>query len=143
MNSILAIMGLVDNDTNQPKSDKPVVLLVEDDLLLVKMYQSKFSMEGFDFITAQDGEAGLAAILEKKPNFVILDVMMPKLSGLDVLAKMRANPTTSKIPVLMLTNLTQEAEAKRAVELGAKEYLIKAELTPKEVVEKVKEYLSS
>lgn len=120
---------------------KPVILLVEDDPLLVKMYVTKFSMEGYQIETAGDGEAGLKKAIELKPDFLILDVMMPKMSGTDMLTKLRQTPEGKDTPVLVLTNLTQQEEAVKLQALGVKEYLVKAMLTPAEVVEKVRKYL--
>lgn len=120
---------------------KPTVLLIEDDLLLVKMYQTKFTLEGFNCLVANDGEEGLKLALENGVDFIILDIMLPKLSGLDVLEKLQQDPKGKEIPVVVLTNLTQQEEAQKALALGAKEYLIKANLTPKDVVEKVRQYL--
>ncbi len=120
---------------------KHTVLLVEDDPLLVKMYQTKFTMEGFNVLIAGDGLQGLALAQENKIDCMILDIMMPKLSGIDMYQKVRAlglNP-----PTIFLTNLTQGEDAKKAIELGAKEYLIKANLTPGEIVLKIKSYLGS
>ena len=118
-----------------------MILLVEDDPLLVKMYKAKFTNEGYGVIGALDGEAGLNLALKGGIDIIILDVMMPKLSGIDLLARLRQDDRGKDIPVLMLTNLTQEEEAKKALSLGAKEYLIKANLTPSQVVEKVRKYI--
>lgn len=120
----------------------PKILLVEDDPLLVKMYSTKFSTDGFNVLTASDGEQGLKTALAEHPDFIILDVMMPKLSGIDMLTKLKQDPQGAQIPVLVLSNLSQEQEAKRALDLGAKEYLVKANFTPSEVVTKVRAYLA-
>lgn len=120
---------------------KPVVLLIEDDLLLVKMYKTKFLNEGFQILTAGDGEIGLKLALEQKVDFIILDVMMPKMSGLDFLSQLRQKPKGQNIPVIVLSNLAQQEKAKKALKLGAKEFLIKASLTPGQVVAKVRQYL--
>ena len=118
------------------------ILLVEDDPLLVKMYTAKFEKEGFDVIFAEDGEDGLKKALSENADILLLDVMMPKLSGIDMLSKLRADPKGKSIPVIVFSNLSQEEEAKKALELGAKEYLIKANLTPSQVLEKIKKYLN-
>lgn len=122
-------------------ANKPTVLLIEDDSLLVKMYETKFVSEGFEVLTAIDGQAGLALTKAKLPKVIVLDMMMPKLSGLDFLTQLSQDPNGKKIPVIVLTNLSKEEEAKKALALGAKEYLIKASLTPGQIVEKVKQYL--
>ena len=117
------------------------VLLIEDDPLLIKMYTTKFQSEGFTVLAAQDGQAGLDTALKHKPNVILLDVMMPKLSGIEVLTKLKQSEVTKDTPVLVFSNLSQEDQAKEVLALGAKEYLVKANLTPGEVVQKVKQYL--
>jgi len=133
---------MTDQAINQtPK--KPLILLIEDDSLLIKMYQAKFIAEGFEVIIASEGESGLKMALENPVSFIILDVMMPKLSGLEVLEKLRQDPKGKIIPVVVLSNLDQEEKSKKAVQLGAKEFLVKANFTPAQIVEKVRKYLGS
>jgi DNA-binding response OmpR family regulator len=122
---------------------KHKILIVEDDPLLTKMYTTKFITEGFEVASAADGEEGLSKATANHPDFIILDVMMPKLSGIDMLSRLRATEIGKNIPVIVLSNLSQEEEAKKALALGAKEYLIKANFTPSEVVTKVRMYLPS
>lgn len=117
------------------------VLLVEDDPLIIKMYKAKFVHEGFEVLTAEDGVTGLEVSLNGRPDFIVLDIMMPQLSGLDLLEKLRQDPKGKDIPVIILTNLTEKEEEQRAISLGVKEYLLKANLTPGDIVEKVKKYL--
>ena len=124
-----------------PKSSGPIVLLIEDDSLLSRMYKTKFSIEGFQVLVADDGEKGLKMAEEQKVDFIILDIMMPKISGLDLLAQLRLDPKGKNIPVIVLSNLAQEEKMKKAISLGAKEFLIKANVTPRDVVSKVKQYL--
>ena len=133
---------MTDQAINQtPK--KPLILLIEDDSLLIKMYKAKFIAEGFEVIIASEGESGLKMALENPVSFIILDVMMPKLSGLEVLEKLRQNPKGKIIPVIVLSNLDQEEKSKKAIQLGAKEFLVKANFTPAQIVEKVRKYLGS
>jgi len=117
------------------------IVLLEDDPLLIKMYKDKFATEGFELLAADDGETGLALIKKELPLVIVMDIMMPKKSGLEVLKSLNESETTKNIPAIVLTNLSQENEAKKALQLGAKEYLTKAALTPGEVVAKVKKYL--
>ncbi len=126
----------------QEKQGAAMVLLIEDDPLLTKMYKAKFTTEGFNVLVAQDGEEGLKMALENNPDIILLDIMMPKLSGLDLLSKLREDPKGKDVPVIILTNLTQQKEAQRALDLGAKEFMVKANLTPGQVVEKIKKYLN-
>ncbi len=122
-------------------SSKPTVLLVEDDPLLTKMYKSKFESEGFIFLTANDGVEGLEKAQKEKIDIIILDLMMPKMSGIDLLSNLRSGSKGKNIPVIVLTNLTQVEEKQQALDLGVKEYLVKANQTPGQIVEKIKMYL--
>lgn len=122
--------------------EQKTILIVEDDPLLVKMYSTKFTKEGFKVIDAQDGEEGLKIAKSSKFDFMILDVMMPKMSGIDMLTNLRADPNYKETPVIVLTNLTQKEEAVKVQSLNVKEYLVKANFTPSEVVAKVKQYLA-
>ncbi|EKD62577.1 MAG: Response regulator receiver protein [uncultured bacterium] len=117
------------------------VLIVEDDPLLAKMYKTKFVSEGFDVTTAEDGEVGLKSALEARPDFMILDIMMPRLSGIELLKKLRQSTGGVDIPVIVLSNLSEKKEMEEAKNLGVKEFLIKSNLTPKDIVEKVRGYL--
>jgi len=117
------------------------ILIVEDDPLLVRMYQTKFTMEGYSVITAGDGMEGLEKVTKEKPDFLIMDVMMPRMSGLELLAEIRKNPSTAHIPALMLSNLGQPEQVEKARALGVKEFLLKANYTPSQIVAKVKQYL--
>jgi len=118
------------------------ILIVEDDPFLSQMYSTKLTTSGYEIDTAEDGEKAINLILELNPSFILLDIMLPKFSGLDLLAQIKHNPTTTNIPVIALTNLAQKEEAQKALSLGAKEYLVKAMFTPEEVVDKVKQYLN-
>lgn len=129
------------NQPLQPTSARPTILLIEDDPLLIKMYSTKFAKEGFEVLNAHDGEEGLRMALDNKVDFMIVDVMMPKLSGSDMLVSLRQSEKGKSIPAIVLSNLTQQEEAAKLQSLGVKEYLVKANLTPSEVVEKVKKYL--
>lgn len=119
------------------------ILLVDDDPLLVRMYQKKLENDGYTVATATDGEAGLSKVAEFLPDLILLDIMMPKLNGLIVLKKLKENAQTAKIPVIMLTNVgSSDEDAERGLELGAVAYLVKAVNRPSTVVSKVKEILS-
>ena len=125
-----------------PTGQKPKILLVEDDTLLIKMYKTKFEMEGFEILVAQDGESGLQIALNSDIDFIILDVMLPKISGLDLLEKLRQDPRKKDLKVIFLSNLNNPQDAQKAFNLGAKEYLLKSNLTPSEIVKKVHQYLN-
>lgn len=124
------------------KSEKPpVILIVEDDPILLKMYSEKFTFEGFSVLNARDGEEALKVAVESSPDIILLDIMLPKMSGTDFLEKYRGVNSGKNTPVLALTNLAEEEEKQKALKLGVKEYLVKAMQNPEQVVEKIKKYL--
>jgi CheY-like chemotaxis protein len=117
------------------------VLLVEDDDMMLRMYKKVFTFGGFEVIVAENGEDGLARAKETKPDLIILDVMMPKMNGLELLDKLKDDPKLKQIPTVMLTNLGMDHEIKKALDRGALLYLIKNEHDPKKVFEMVKELI--
>lgn len=118
---------------------KKTILLVEDDEFLAELYGTKLSLEGYEVLLANDGEKGLKMIKEKKPNLILLDIILPKMDGFEILKAMKLEKTVKDIPVILLTNLSQKDEVKKGLDLGAKDYLIKAHFMPSEVVKKIKE----
>ena len=120
------------------KSDKAKTLLVEDDSFLLSMYTVKFELEGFSVITAEDGEKGLSLVKKESPDIILLDIMLPKKDGFEVLRELKNDENTKTIPVILLTNLSQKNEVTQGLSLGANDYLIKAHFMPSEVVEKIK-----
>ncbi|MFA5358972.1 MAG: response regulator [Patescibacteria group bacterium] len=124
------------------EGDKKTILLVEDDTFLAGMYKTKFEMENFNVILAEDGFKGFQLAKEKAPDIILLDILLPKMDGFEVLEKVRASGDTKKIPVIMLTNLGQKEDVKKGFDLGADGYLIKAHFMPSEVVEKIKSVLA-
>ncbi|OGF99122.1 hypothetical protein A2Y99_02610 [Candidatus Gottesmanbacteria bacterium RBG_13_37_7] len=119
-----------------------VILIVEDDPLMSRMYQKIFSFEGYQVETATDGEQGLEKARNLKPTLILLDIMMPKMNGLQVLEKLKADPDLKKIPVVMLTNLAGSQDAETALSKGAVKYIVKSEYEPKQVTNMVKEILA-
>jgi DNA-binding response OmpR family regulator len=117
------------------------ILLVEDDPFLLNMYVTKFEMEGFSVVVADDGEKGVKSAVKELPDIILLDIMLPKMNGFEVLEKIKGADETKKIPVILLTNLSQKDEIEKAASLGAVDYLIKAHFMPSEVVEKIKKVL--
>jgi len=122
--------------------EKQTILLVEDDVFLSGMYKTKFELEGYNVITAEDGFKGFQAAKETHPDIILLDILMPKMDGFEVLQKIRASDDTKHIPVILLTNLGQKDDVKKGLTLGADGYLIKAHFMPSEVMTKVKSVLS-
>lgn len=121
---------------------KKVILIVEDDPVLSKMYTEKFTFEGFSVVRALDGEEAYKVAMETPIDVILLDVMIPKMSGIDFLEKFRKEAKGKDIVVIVLTNLADDNEKKRALGLGVKEYLVKAMQTPEQVVTAVKKYLN-
>ncbi len=117
------------------------ILLVEDDTFLIEMYNTKFELEGFSVTTASDGEEGVKLAKKDDPDIILLDILLPKLDGFGVLEQLKATKKTKDIPVILLTNLGQKEDVKRGLDLGAKDYLIKAHFMPSEVVAKIREIL--
>ena len=118
------------------------VLIVEDDPLMSRMYQKIFTFEGYEVVMAGNGEEGLEKAKSDKPTVILLDVMMPKMNGLQMLEKLKLDPTSKSIPVIMLTNLAGEKDAEMALSKGAVKYIVKSEYEPKQVVDMVKEILA-
>ncbi len=122
---------------------KNKILIIEDDPFLADIYATKFNQEGFSVGIAADGELGFKKIQEEKPDIVLLDIVLPKMDGLEVLKKAKEAPELKSIPIVLLTNLGQEGEIKRGLEAGAIQYLIKAHHAPGEVVNLVKKILEN
>ncbi len=118
------------------------ILIVEDDPLISRMYQKIFTFQKYEVEVAADGEEGLAKVPVVKPTIILLDVMMPKLNGLQVLEKLKADPNTKNIPVVMLTNLSGQQDAEAALAKGAVKYIIKSEHEPKEIADIITEIIA-
>jgi len=127
---------------NQPQ--KKTVLIVEDDSFLSDMYQTKFSVSGYNVLLAQNGMQCLELLRNNTsaPDIALLDVVMPKMDGLELLELLKKDDRTKNIPIILLTNLGQDKDVKKGLEMGADMYLIKAHYTPSQVVEKVEEILN-
>ncbi len=114
------------------------ILLVDDDMTLREMYTERLKTEGFQVVTAKDGEEALQIATESHPNVILLDIMMPKINGLDVLKKLKEQSETKDIPVIVLTALIQDRERMESVTRGADDYIVKSETMPGEVIQKVR-----
>jgi len=117
------------------------ILIIEDDALLSRMYHTIFSTNNYEVALATDGEDGLLKARKEQPTLILLDIMMPKLNGLEVLERLKSDPEVREIPVVVLTNLAGNNDVQAALELGAVRYLIKSENKPKQVEEAVLEIL--
>ncbi|HJP95913.1 MAG TPA: response regulator [Candidatus Saccharimonadales bacterium] len=117
------------------------ILLVEDDDALASVYQVRLQAEGFDVRRVENGEDALAAAISYKPDLVLLDVMMPKVSGFDVLDILRNTPETANLKIVILTALSQESDKKRAYDLGVDDYLVKSQVVITDVIDRIKQHL--
>lgn len=122
-------------------ADTATVLVVEDEQTLLKTIEFTLKDNKYNVLTAMDGELASQIIAEKKPDIVLLDILLPKKNGLDVLRDMKNDPATKDIPVLLLTNLSDEASISEGVVLGARGYFVKADMSLDEVAEKVADTL--
>ncbi|MEK7530256.1 MAG: response regulator [Patescibacteria group bacterium] len=121
------------------------LFIAEDDPLMSRMYEKAFRLGGHEVTMAFDGEEALASLqkMDPKPVLILLDVMMPKMSGFDVLRKLKEDEKMKAIPVIMLTNLAGQQDAEKGLELGAVTYLVKSQYKPQQVVKKVEEIMQA
>lgn len=117
------------------------ILLVEDDSNLREIYGARLEAEGYEILTANDGEEALAIAVKEKPDLIITDIMMPKISGFDMLDILRTTPETKDVKVIVMTALSQDDDRKRGTDLGADQYIVKSQVTLDDVVTIVKEAL--
>jgi len=123
------------------RTKKPTILIIEDDADLLELYSIKFKQEGFLPIEAKNGREGLEEIKKKKPDIILLDILMPKMDGFEFLKTLKEEMKILDIPIVILSNLSQEFEIQEGYRLSAVRYLVKANYTPEEVVEEVKQVL--
>ena len=117
------------------------ILFIEDESALQKTFGEILKQEGYEMIPALDGEVGLRLAKDKKPDLILLDLILPRIHGFDVLKKLKEDKETKEIPIIVLTNLEGISDVDKAIELGATTYLVKAQYTLEEVVEKIKKAL--
>jgi DNA-binding response OmpR family regulator len=117
------------------------ILLVEDDDSLATVYSGRLTAEGFDVRRVANGEEALATALSYKPDLIVLDVMMPKVSGFDVLDILRNTPETANLKIVMLTALSQESDKQRAESLGVDDFLVKSQVVIADVIDRIKHHL--
>lgn len=118
------------------------ILIIEDDFFIRELYERQFTKEGFQVISSEDGPTGLVLANQENPALILLDIMLPKLNGLDLLRTLKTKEETKEIPVILLTNLGQESVIKEGFELGAESYLIKSAYTPSQIIDEVKNFLN-
>ena len=117
------------------------ILMVEDDDALASVYQTRLQAENFNVRRVKNGEDALASTLEYKPDLILLDVMMPKVSGFDVLDILRNTPETANVKIIMLTALSQDSDKEKAESLGVDDYLVKSQVVIADVIEKIKQHI--
>ncbi len=133
-------MGDTDNKTDA--QNKKVVLIIEDDQFLVRLYQLELAKKGLETWVATDGATAVALLAKESPNAVLLDLMLPGgMNGFDVLSAIRANEKWKNVPVIIVSNLGQEEDMKRAETLGVKDYTIKANMHLNDIIERVAKYV--
>lgn len=117
------------------------ILIIEDEEIMVGLLRKKLTEEGYQVSVARDGKEGLKIMREVMPDLILLDIIMPKMGGFEVMEEMGKEPELKKIPVVVISNSGQPVELDKAQKLGAKDWLIKTEFDPREVIEKVKKYI--
>jgi DNA-binding response OmpR family regulator len=121
--------------------DKKTILLVEDDSFVSDIYSMKLNAEGFNVVLARNGMEALKKLEEVVPDLILLDIIMPYVSGLEVLQKIKSKENLKKIPVILLTNVSEKEKIEEALGIGANDYLIKSHFTPSEVLNKINSFL--
>lgn len=122
-------------------SDKKTILLVEDDIFVSDIYQTKLGKEGFQVLVAENGMEAVKKLESSIPDLILLDIVMPYMDGMEVLRKLKEKKEWKDIPVMLLTNLSDKEKVDEGMGLGASDYLIKSHFTPSEVVAKVRSLL--
>jgi two-component system phosphate regulon response regulator PhoB len=120
----------------------PRILFIEDEPDHIALYKTKLEMEGFEFVSALNSQEALEAIARGKPDLILLDILLPgEENGLDILDKLKKNAGTKTIPTVVFTNFDEKEFKERASNLGANDFVLKAEVTPQEMVDKIREIL--
>jgi len=116
------------------------ILLIEDEKILSEMYQDKFTKAGFEVSVASEAKEGLEIAKKEKPDLIVLDILLPRENGITFLTWLRNEPEVSLLPVVAFSNYDDPEIKKQAIKLGVKEYLIKTNYTPQEIINKIKDY---
>jgi DNA-binding response OmpR family regulator len=130
------------DNTQMSGSQPKKILLVEDDEGLAQVYITRMEVDGFEVKRVPNGEDALATAVEYKPDLILLDIMMPKVNGFDVLDILRNTPETTNVKIIMLTALSQEADLKKAQEMGVDDYIVKSQVVIADVVDRIKKHLA-
>lgn len=119
------------------------ILLIEDDKDQILLYQTKFELSGYAFAAAENGAEGLAKAETEKPDLILIDLLMPGMDGIEVLAKLKQNPTTKDIPALIVTNLDKHELARKAMALGALDFIVKSKIPLREMMSRIENHLKA
>jgi CheY-like chemotaxis protein len=120
---------------------KPKILIIEDEAFLIDMYEMKFKQDGYEVLRAMDAMTGIELAKSTRPDLILLDIVMPGTSGFEVLKELKGQPEYKSIPILIFSNLGQKEEIDQGLALGANGYIVKSDLTPRQLVEKVGDML--
>lgn len=120
---------------------KTKIAIIEDDLAIVQMYKTKFEKDGYEVETAGDGQTGLQLVTQFQPDVILLDLMMPSMNGFDMLQRLRQQPGGRDAKVVVLTNMGDTETATKVFKMAANDYIVKAEMTPKQVEDRIKKLL--
>lgn len=123
-------------------ADKKNILIIEDDRFLSSLLRARFEKDGFGIFQAFDGDEAIKLLKQNKPNLVLLDLIMPRVSGFEVLEAISLNPEMKKVPVVILSNLAQESDVQKAKQLGAAEYFVKIRVSINALVKKIEDMLA-
>ena len=126
----------------QTKDEKIKILLIEDEKEVAELYKLKLTLDGYEVITAENGQEGLDKANSYRPELIFLDIKMPEMDGFEVLKKLRATARTRDIPVVVLSNFDEQDLIEKGLTLGANEYLIKSQFTPEDISNKIKSWVS-
>ncbi|MEI6266942.1 MAG: response regulator [bacterium] len=118
------------------------ILIIEDDRYISKMYQLKLSLDGFDVQVAENGRVGVERLKNIRPDIVLTDILMPEMDGFEVIQSIKSDNEYKNIPILIMSNLSQEDHIQKGISLGALGYIVKSQITPSGVVDKIKEILA-
>jgi len=117
------------------------ILIIEDEEVLLNVLKNKLERQGYEALTAENGEVGLKMIEEQKPDLVLLDILMPKMDGMQVMAELSKKGILPKLPIIVISNSGQPVEIDKAKDYGIRDFLVKAEFDPQEVIDKIKKHL--
>lgn len=132
---------LVSDQSKPSRNSKPLILLVEDEQFLCRLLMKKLEISGFTVRQAFDGESGLQSVEQEKPDLILLDLLLPGIDGFEVLRRLKADERFKDIPIIVLSNLGEHVDIEKAKQIGAVEYLVKAQYAPDEILRKVQEYV--